>query len=133
VSGEIGSQSDTDGEVEAVANGARATGFMQRAILRRRLRFLLRRRELALHDLGGLVFEEHRLGTGQPELQARKLAALDAIDGEVAALQRGLDLREEVAVLHEPGITACPQCRTIHDSAARFCPGCGRPTAGETT
>lgn len=111
----------------SAAQGTRATSFLQRAVLRRRLRFLLRRRELALHDLGGLVFESHRLGESRPELTADKLAALDAIDAEVATLQHALGAREELAVLHEPGIAACPQCRTIHDSAANFCPGCGRP------
>ena len=78
---------------------------MQRAVLRRRVRFLRRRRELALHDLGGFLFEAHRL-------------------------QNALELHEELAVLHEPGIAACPQCATIHDSAANYCPACGRPTSG---
>ena len=83
----------------APADGARATSFVERAVLRRRIRFLRRRRELALHDLGGFVYETHRLG-------------------------------EELIVLHEPGISSCIHCSTIHDSAARFCPGCGRPTSG---
>ena len=130
VSAEIGSaQSDAGGGVEAVAAGARATSFLQRALLRRRLRFLLRRRELALRDLGGFVFESHRLGQTRPELESKKLAALDAIDDEVATLQRALAVREELAVLHEPGISSCPQCATIHDSAANYCPSCGRVTA----
>ena len=112
------------------AESARATSFLQRATLRRRLRFLRRRRELALHDLGGFVFESHRLGESRPELTADKLSALAAIDAELETLQHALAVREELAVLHEPGISACPQCSTIHDSSANFCPGCGRPTAG---
>jgi hypothetical protein len=109
--------------------GVRATSFVERALLRRRLRFLERRRELALHDLGGFVFESHRLGQSRPERNDEKLAALDAIDAEIAILERALEAREELAVLHEPGISSCPDCHTIHDSAANFCPGCGHATA----
>jgi hypothetical protein len=112
------------------AESARATSFVQRATLRRRLRFLRRRRELALHDLGGFIFESHRLGESRPELTAAKLSALEAIDTELETLQRALAVGEELSVLHEPGISSCPQCSTIHDSSAKFCPGCGRPTAG---
>jgi hypothetical protein len=114
----------------APADGGRATSFLERAVLRRRIRFLRRRRELALHDLGGFVYETHRLGESRPELTARKLDELDAIDGELATLERALALGEELIVLHEPGISACIHCSTIHDSAARFCPGCGRPASG---
>ncbi len=112
------------------ADGARATGFLERAVLRRRIRFLRRRRELALHDLGGFVYETHRLGESRPELTAQKLDGVDVIDGELATLERALGLGEELIVLHEPGISSCPRCSTIHDSAARFCPGCGRPRSG---
>jgi len=113
----------------ATTPATRATSFLERAVLRRRLRFLTRRRELALRDLGGFVFESHRLGDARPDLSAAKLAALDALDAEIDTLQRALGAHEELTVLHEPGISSCPQCSTIHDSAARFCPGCGRPTA----
>ncbi len=105
---------------------------MQRAVIRRRVRFLRRRRELALHDLGGFLFESHKLGEPREELLAAKLAALGALDDELATLQGALDLREELAVLHEPGITSCAKCSSIHDSTANFCPNCGRPTAGES-
>jgi hypothetical protein len=101
---------------------------MHRAVIRRRVRFLRRRRELALHDLGGFAFESHRLGEPREELFAEKLAAIGALDEELATLQGALGAREELAVLREPGIASCPQCSTIHDSAARFCPTCGRPT-----
>jgi len=113
----------------AARDRARATSFLQRAVLRRRVRFLLRRRELALHDLGGLVFEAHRQGSEQPELTAAKLDAIAAIDDELASLQRALRIGEELLVLREPGISSCRHCHTIHDSAANYCPSCGRPTA----
>jgi hypothetical protein len=128
---EIGSaQPDALEGANTVTDSARATGFMQRAVLRRRVRFLRRRRELALHDLGGLVFESHRVGEAHEELRAEKLASISALDDELARLQQALELREELAVLHEPGIASCPQCQTIHDSTANYCPSCGRPTAG---
>ena len=111
-------------------DSGRATSFLERAVLRRRIRFLRRRRELALHDLGGFVYETHRLGESRPELTERKLDGVDAIDGELATLERALRLGEELIVLHEPGISCCARCSTIHDSSARFCPGCGRPTSG---
>jgi len=122
---EDGAAEGTEGAVPAVG----ATGFMQRAVIRRRVRFLRRRRELALHDLGGFTFESHRLGQPREELLAQKLSAIGELDHELATLQDALGQREELAVLREPGISSCPQCSTIHDSAARYCPTCGRPTA----
>jgi hypothetical protein len=129
---EIGSaQADAVEGSETAAVALGAAGFLQRAVIRRRVRFLRRRRELALHDLGGFAFESHRLGEPRDDLLAEKLAAISTLDDELATLQRALDLHEELAVLHEPGIASCPQCSTIHDSAANYCPACGRPTTGE--
>ena len=53
-------------------------GFLERGGLRRRLRFLRKTRELAYRDLGGLVFEMHRLGQQREDLLASKLATLGA-------------------------------------------------------
>lgn len=117
---------DGSGPFERAAG---ATSFLQRAVIRRRVRFLDRRRELALHDLGGFLFESHRLGQPREDLLTEKLAALTALDDELALLQRSLSLREELAVLREPGIAACAHCGAIRDSAANFCPNCGRPAA----
>jgi hypothetical protein len=114
--------------VDASAESVQAAGFLQRASLRRRLLFLRRSHDVALRDLGGFVYEAHRQGEPRPALLGEKLAALDALDGERQTLERALDDRQELVVLHEPGITACPQCSTIHGSDARFCPGCGIPT-----
>jgi hypothetical protein len=127
VTAEIGSAQPA--EVPTVVSAGAATSFLDRARLRRRLRFLERRRELALHDLGGLVFEQHRLEESRPELEAVKLAALDAIDAELATLQHALVMREELTVMREPGLASCAHCREIHDSAANYCPACGRATA----
>jgi hypothetical protein len=117
---------DGSGPFERAAG---ATSFLQRAVIRRRVRFLRRRRELALHDLGGFLFESHRLGQPRDDLLTEKLAALTALDDELALLQQSLALREELAVLREPGIAACSHCAAIRDSAANFCPNCGRPAA----
>ena len=126
---QAGLEDGADGGTEEAGPAVAATGFMQRAVIRRRVRFLRRRRELALHDLGGFTFESHRLGQPREELRAQKLAAIGELDDELATLQDALGQREELAVLREPGISSCPQCSTIHDSAARYCPSCGRPTA----
>jgi hypothetical protein len=122
-------QSKPEGERQSKpdSNG-RATSFLERVPLRRRLRFLRRARELALRDLGGFVYEAHRQGQPRPALLSEKLDALDALDGECQKLGQALDEREEVRVLREPGISACPHCSTIYGSEARFCPGCGVPT-----
>jgi NADH pyrophosphatase NudC (nudix superfamily) len=112
---------------ETNGDGVRATSFLQRAPLRRRLAHLRRRRELALRDLGGLVYESHRRGEEHPELVSAKLTALDAIDEERDALEQALDDHRELLVLREPGITVCAHCGAIHDSDAKFCPNCGTP------
>jgi hypothetical protein len=104
-----------------------APGFGERGGMRRRLRFLRKARELAYRDLGGLVFEMHRLGQRHDELVAAKLAMLDRIDVELRALAEALGERRSVTVLREAGIGACPRCATIHGSDDRFCPACGLP------
>lgn len=126
---QAGVEDGADGGTEEAGPAVAATGFMQRAVIRRRVRFLRRRRELALHDLGGFTFESHRLKQPREELRAQKLSAIGELDDELATLQDALGQHEELAVLREPGISSCPQCSTIHDSAARYCPSCGRPTA----
>lgn len=109
-----------DGEDEV-----RATSFLERASLRRRLQYLLRRRELALRDLGGFVFESHRQGEQNPDLLAEKIAALSTIDDERELLERALVERQEIVVLREPGISVCPACSTLRGTDANYCPQCG--------
>jgi hypothetical protein len=111
----------------AATNGdGAATSFLQRAPLRRRLRYLRRRRELALRDLGGFVFEAHRRGEQNPAALDEKLTALDAIDSERETLEGALGEHSEILVLREPGISTCANCATLHGSEARFCPACGQ-------
>jgi hypothetical protein len=100
-------------------------GFLERGGLRRRLRFLRKTRELAYRDLGGLVFEMHRLGQQRENLLTGKLATLQRIDTELRAIEETLRQRRGVTVLREAGVTACPRCAAIHGSEDRFCPACG--------
>jgi hypothetical protein len=112
-------------------------GFLERGGLRRRLRFLRKTRELAYRDLGGLMFELHRMGTQREDLLRGKLVTLERIDTELRAIEDALHERRGVTVLREAGVTACPRCAAIHGSEDRFCPACGfsmgrseRPIAG---
>jgi hypothetical protein len=100
-------------------------GFLERGGLRRRLRFLRKTRELAYRDLGGLVFEMHRLGQERKDLLDGKLATLGRIDREVRGIESALQTNRGVTVLREAGVTACPRCAAIHGSEDRFCPACG--------
>ena len=112
-------------------------GFLERGGLRRRLRFLRKTRELAYRDLGGLMFELHRMGGQREDLLRGKLVTLERIDTELRAIEDALHERRGVTVLREAGVTACPRCAAIHGSEDRFCPACGfsmgrseRPIAG---
>jgi hypothetical protein len=104
--------------------------FRDRGRLRRRLRYLRRVRELGFRDLGGLVFDLHRFVRRNDELVLGKLAALDAVDRELRAIERVLDERRDIVELREPGISACPRCGTLHGSDARYCPSCGLALSG---
>jgi hypothetical protein len=106
---------------------ARATSFLQRAPLRRRLRYLGRRRELALRELGGLVFDAHREGRDAGAPLAAKLAEIGRIEEECGRLEQALGERRELVLLREPGVTVCSNCSTLHGSEDRFCPHCATP------
>ena len=106
-------------------NPAAPESFRDRGRLRRRLRYLRRVRELGFRDVGGLVFDLHRFGRSNDELVAAKLAALDAVDRELRALESALDDRRDTTELHEAGVGECPRCGSLHASDARFCSQCG--------
>ena len=59
-----------------------------------------------------------------------KLAALDAVDRELRAIERVLDERRDIIELREPGVAACPRCGALHGSDAKFCPQCGTQFSG---
>jgi hypothetical protein len=104
--------------------------FRDRGRLRRRLRYLRSVRELGFRDLGGLVFDLHRFRRRNDELVVGKLAALEAVDRELRAIERVLDERRDLIELREPGVSACPRCGALHGSEARFCPQCGTQLSG---
>lgn len=114
-------------DAEPAAAGDRSPRFIERGRLRRRLRFVRRAREIALRDLGGLVFDLHRYGRRRGDLVDQKLTALGALDAEMRALESALDERREVTVLREPGLASCPRCGALHASDASFCSTCGLP------
>ncbi|MDX6732090.1 MAG: hypothetical protein QOC54_2038, partial [Baekduia sp.] len=64
------------------------------------------------------------------ELVLGKLAALDAVDRELRAIERVLDERRYIVELREPGVAACPRCGALHGSDAKFCPQCGTQFSG---
>jgi hypothetical protein len=91
-----------------------ATG--RRSRLRRRARFLRRARELALRDLGGLVYEARRR-----EQDGGKL-----IEDKVARIEATLGVARGETVIREPGVGGtCARCGELHGSDARFCSHCG--------
>ena len=119
-------------DLDQVVGEAPAT--RTRGKLRRRLRHLRKVRELLLRDLGGLVFEIHRVGSEdsgntQGRLVGRKLTRLAQVDAEIAELEDLLSDRRPT-VLREPGIGgACVNCGELYGSSARFCWACGTAVA----
>jgi hypothetical protein len=103
----------------------------RRGQARRRLRTLQRLREVALRDLGGLVYEIHRSGTPQDRarhdgLVAEKARSLAALDVEIAMLAERLRVARGDTVLRLPGVGgACAVCGELSGSTASFCSACG--------
>jgi hypothetical protein len=133
--GAANGEAPAPGSTDAPAAGeppvaAELPGWRQRGRMRRRLRYVRRARELALRDLGGLVFDLHRFGRERPDLVTAKLDGLTALEAERRTLEGALADQREVDVLHEPGIASCPRCNALHASDARFCSSCGMPLGG---
>ncbi|MDX6726583.1 MAG: hypothetical protein QOK49_1388, partial [Baekduia sp.] len=114
----------------AEPDAAPRASLRNRSALRRRLRYLRRVRELGFRDLGGLVFDLHRFARRNDELVLGKLAALEAVDRELRAIERVLDERRDIIELREPGVAACPRCGALHGTDAKFCPQCGTQFRG---
>jgi hypothetical protein len=109
----------------------RMTG--RRGKLRRRARYLRRARELALRDLGGLVYESRRRNQFGGALIDEKVKRLAAIDAELRELEAALGTPAGQTVLREPGVGGtCPRCGELHASDARFCAACGLELGAET-
>ena len=104
----------------------RRAGAGRRGKMRRRARFLRRARELALRDLGGLVYEAHRREQDGGALAKEKAQQLAVLDEELRGLETVLDAPRGDTVLREPGLGGtCPRCGELHASDARFCSSCG--------
>ena len=98
----------------------------RRGKLRRRARFLRRARELALRDLGGLVYEARRRERDPGKLAEEKVQKLIALDAELHGLEDALGSPRGETVLREPGIGGtCARCGELHASDASFCARCG--------
>ena len=98
----------------------------RRRALRRRARFLRRARELALRDLGGVVYEARRRQQDGGKVVEDKLQRLTAIDAELHGLEDALGTPRGETVIREPGVGgACARCGELHSSDARFCAHCG--------
>ena len=98
----------------------------RRSQLRRRVRFLRRARELALRDLGGLVYEALRRDQDGGKLVAEKVEKLTTVDAELHGLEEALGAPRGTTVIREPGVGGtCPRCGELHASDAHFCAHCG--------
>jgi hypothetical protein len=103
----------------------RRRGVGRRGRVRRRARFLRRARELALRDLGGLVYEAARRDQDGTKLVQEKVVHLGVIDSELRALEAELGAPRGETVLREPGVGGtCPRCGEMHASDAHFCSRC---------
>jgi len=91
-------------------------------LLRRERRALLKAREDALHDLGGLLVEMYRRGGFRDDLLAERAAAIVGIDARLAEIEELLHTRRNVP--------RC-ECGVPILRGSRFCPNCGRPTDAE--
>jgi hypothetical protein len=99
----------------------------ERSRIRRRLRYLRKLRELQLHDLGGFLLEQARIGRENPQVVQTKLDSAVETDRELRALQGALEERRGLREVREPGIGgSCPACGTVHGSGDRYCSWCGQ-------
>jgi len=105
-----------------------APSWRIRGRLRRRARYLRAAREVGLRDLGGLVFEAHRLERERPDLVNAKLESLAALDRERREIEAALGDPRETDLLRVPGLASCQSCGELIASEARFCSSCGAAT-----
>ena len=98
----------------------------RRGKLRRRARFLHKARELALRDLGGLVYEARRREQDPGKLAQEKVDKLIALDAELNEIEAVLGVVRGQTVVREPGVGGtCARCGELHASDATFCASCG--------
>jgi hypothetical protein len=93
-------------------------------MLRRERRALLKAREEALRELGGLLVEMYRRGGFRDDLLAERSAAIVGIDARLAEIE---------ALLHAGRHVPRCECGAPVLRGSRFCPNCGRPLADGPT
>jgi hypothetical protein len=89
----------------------------QPGVLRRERRALMKAREDALRDLGGLGVEMYRRGGFRDDLLAERCAAVVGIDARLAEIE---------ALLHPPRHVPRCECGAAVLRGSHFCPNCGR-------
>jgi hypothetical protein len=88
-------------------------------LLRRERRALLKARETALKEIGGLLVEMYRRGGFREDLLAERAAAVVGIDARLAEID---------GLLHGSRKLARCECGAPLLRGSHFCPNCGRPT-----
>ena len=95
----------------------------QAGVLRRERRLLLKARDQALSDLGGLIVEMYRRGSFRDDLLSERSAVVVGIDARLAEIESLLHTRRE--------IPRC-ECGAPILRGSRFCPSCGRDLQATT-
>ena len=85
--------------------------------LRRERRGLLKSRDAALRDIGGLLVEMYRRGSFRDDLLSERAAVVVGIDARLAEIDDLLHVRRRVP--------RC-ECGAPVLRGSRFCPSCGR-------
>jgi hypothetical protein len=93
----------------------------QPGVLRRERRALLKAREDALRDLGGLLVEMYRRGGFRDDLLAERSATVVGIDARLAEIEE---------LLHSGRRVPRCECGSPILRGSHFCPNCGRPLGG---
>jgi hypothetical protein len=94
----------------------------QAGALRRERRALLRAREDALRDVGGLLVEMYRRGSFRDDLLAERAAVVVGIDGRLQEIEDLLHARRRMP--------RC-ECGALVIRGSHFCPSCGRPIGAQ--
>ncbi len=88
------------------------------SLLRRERRALLKARQEALRDLGGLLVEMYRRGGFRDDLLQERAAAIVGIDARLGEIDE---------LLHGSRRLARCRCGSPILRGSKFCPNCGRP------
>ncbi|MGH3004090.1 MAG: zinc ribbon domain-containing protein [Gaiellaceae bacterium] len=86
-------------------------------VLRRERRALVRAREVALRDVGGLLVEMYRRGSFRDDLLAERAAEIVGVDARLAEIDELLNAR---------GRARRCECGAPVLRGSHFCPNCGR-------